>query len=72
MVEVEWSETACDRAPSLDGGSIWIQLLAFGMWHELRPGRATRGKWRITDGTVGEWIVFMFGALKVVALSYVY
>ena len=33
----------------------------------LRPGGATRGKWRIPDGKGGEWNVFMFGAPKVVA-----
>ena len=33
----------------------------------MRPGVATRGKWRIPDGKGGEWNVFMFGALKVVA-----
>jgi hypothetical protein len=33
----------------------------------MRPGRATRGKWRTTDEKVGEWFVFMFGAPKVVA-----
>jgi hypothetical protein len=29
-------------------------------------GRAIRGKWRILDGKVGVWSVFMFGAPKVV------
>jgi hypothetical protein len=29
---------------------------------------ATRGKWRIADGKVGEWSIFMFRAPKVVAL----
>jgi hypothetical protein len=38
---------------------------------ELRPGRATRGKWRIPDGRVRERSIVMFGALKVVALTYV-
>jgi hypothetical protein len=33
----------------------------------MRPGRAIREKWRMTDGKVGEWSVFMFEALKVVA-----
>jgi hypothetical protein len=46
---------------------MWMRFLAFRMSHELRPGRATRGKWRITDGKVGEWIIFMFGDPKVVA-----
>jgi hypothetical protein len=38
---------------------------------ELRPGRATRGKWRIPDGRVRERSIVMFRALKVVALTYV-
>jgi hypothetical protein len=33
----------------------------------MRSGGATRGKWRIQDGKVGERSVVMFGALKVVA-----
>jgi hypothetical protein len=33
----------------------------------MRPVGATRGKWRIPDGKVGEWTVFMFRALKVLA-----
>jgi hypothetical protein len=33
----------------------------------MRPGRATRGKWRTKDEKVGEWFVFKFGAPKVVA-----
>jgi hypothetical protein len=34
---------------------------------KMRLGKATRGKWRILDGKGGEWCVFMFRALKVVA-----
>jgi hypothetical protein len=34
---------------------------------KLRQGGATREKWRIPDGKGGEWCVFMFEALKVVA-----
>jgi hypothetical protein len=34
----------------------------------LRQGGAIRGKWRIADGKSGDWCVFMFRALKVVAL----
>jgi hypothetical protein len=41
--------------------SEWI------LWHNLRPGEATRGKWRILDEKGGEWCVFMFEAPKVVA-----
>jgi hypothetical protein len=33
----------------------------------MRPGEATRGKWRILDGKVRERSVFMFRASKVVA-----
>jgi hypothetical protein len=32
----------------------------------MRSGGAIRGKWRIPDGKVGEWSVFMFEAPKVV------
>jgi hypothetical protein len=32
----------------------------------MRPNRATRGKWRIPDGKVRERFVFMFGAPKFV------
>jgi hypothetical protein len=38
-----------------------------GRWFNMRPSGATRGKWRILDGKVSEWSVFMFGALKLVA-----
>jgi hypothetical protein len=34
---------------------------------KLRLDKATREKWRISDGKCGEWCVFMFRALKVVA-----
>jgi hypothetical protein len=37
----------------------------------MRSDRATRGKWRIPNGKGIEWIVFMFGAPKVVARTYV-
>jgi hypothetical protein len=33
----------------------------------MRPGEASRGKWRISDGKGREWTIFMFGARKVVA-----
>jgi hypothetical protein len=39
-----------DRALSIDGGPISFMAFAFGMWHNLRPGGATRGKSRIPDG----------------------
>jgi hypothetical protein len=35
----------------------------------MRSSGATRGKWRILDGKVGERSVVIFGALKVVALT---
>jgi hypothetical protein len=31
---------------------------------------STRGKWRMQDGKVGEWFVFMFEAPKVLAPAY--
>jgi hypothetical protein len=37
----------------------------------MRPGRATKGKWRIPDGKVGERSIVMFKALKVLAPTYV-
>jgi len=68
-VEDEWSETTRDRALSSDGGPMWFMVFAFEMCHNMRPGGATRGKWRIPDGKVGERSVVMFGAPKVVALA---
>jgi hypothetical protein len=50
---------------------MWFMAFAFGMWHKLRPGGATRGKRRIPNGKVGEKSVVMFRALKVVAPTYV-
>jgi hypothetical protein len=29
---------------------MWFMLFAFRMWHNMRPGGVTRGKWRILDG----------------------
>jgi uncharacterized protein YndB with AHSA1/START domain len=46
---------------------MWLFLLINEKSLELRLGGATRGKWRIPDGKVGEWNIFMFRALKVVA-----
>jgi hypothetical protein len=40
---------------------MWF-MLASGLWHNIRLGRVTRGKWRIPDGKVDEWSVFVFGA----------
>jgi hypothetical protein len=46
---------------------MWFVAFPFGMWHNMSPGGATMGKWRIPDGNVSEWSVFMFGAPNVVA-----
>jgi hypothetical protein len=51
-VEDEWSETAFDRAPSHDGGYMWLFLLVNGKSLELRPGRVISGKWRIPDAKI--------------------
>jgi hypothetical protein len=45
-------------APSCNGGSMWF-MLAIGLWHNLGPGGATRGKWRIPDAK-GESGLFHF------------
>jgi hypothetical protein len=31
---------------------MWFMAFAFGMWHNMRLGGETRGKWRIADGKV--------------------
>jgi hypothetical protein len=61
LVEDEWSETAHDRALSIDGGPMWFSGL-IGML-------AIRGKLRIPDGKVGVWFVFMFEAPTVVVVD---
>jgi hypothetical protein len=66
-VEDEWSETAHNRTPSYDGGSMWICLLVNEKSLELRPGGATRGKWKISYGKVRERPIVLFRALKVIA-----
>jgi hypothetical protein len=66
-IEDEWSKTTRDKALSFDGGPMWYKLLAFKFVANMRPGGATRGKWRIPDGKVGERSVVMFGAPKMVA-----
>jgi hypothetical protein len=70
-VEDEWSKTARDRVLSIDGGPMWFMALAFAfrMWHNMRPDGAIRGKWRIPNGMVGEWSIFVFKAPKVVVLA---
>jgi hypothetical protein len=64
-------EITHDRALSTDGGPMWFTTFTFGMWHNMRPGKATREKWRIPYEKVGEWFVFMFGSPKVVAPTWV-
>jgi hypothetical protein len=49
-VQDEWSETAHDMAISIYGGPMWFMAFAFGLWHNMKPGRAIWGKWRIPDG----------------------
>jgi hypothetical protein len=49
LVEAEWLIAAHDRAPSHTSGSMWF-MLAISLWPYVRPGEATRGKWRIPDG----------------------
>jgi hypothetical protein len=66
-VEDEWLQDPHDRALSIDGGPMWFIVFAFRMWQNMRPDGATRGKWRIPDGKVGEWSILVFGASKVVA-----
>jgi hypothetical protein len=46
---------------------MWICLLVNEKSLELRPGGATRGKWKISYGKVGERPIVLFGALKVIA-----
>jgi hypothetical protein len=50
-IEDEWSEAACDRAPSHDGGSMWF-ILAISLLLYVRLGGPTRERWRILDGKV--------------------
>jgi hypothetical protein len=49
-VEAKWLIATRDRAPSHDGGSMWIMLAAGSLWLYARPSGASRGKWRIPDG----------------------
>jgi hypothetical protein len=50
---------------------MWFMALAFAfrMWHNMRPDGAIRRKWRIQNGMVGEWSIFVFKAPKVVVLA---
>jgi hypothetical protein len=52
--------------PFFDGGPMWFSEL-IRMLAQLRPGGAIRGKWRIPDGKVDVWSIFMFRAPKVLA-----
>jgi hypothetical protein len=61
-VEAEWLIATRDRAPSSDGSSMWI-MLGIGLWLYVRPGKATRGKWRIPDGK-GESGLFLYSELR--------
>jgi hypothetical protein len=53
------ARTTSVRAPSHDGGSMWLFLLKNGKLLELRQGGATRRMLIILDGKGGEWNVFM-------------
>jgi hypothetical protein len=48
-----------------------LRIRIVDRWFNVRPGGATREKWRIPDGKVGERSAVMFGASKVVAPAYV-
>jgi hypothetical protein len=43
-------ESAHDRTLSLDGGPMWIYQDGQKLWHNWRPDRAIRAKWRILNG----------------------
>jgi hypothetical protein len=45
---------ARDMALSTDGGPMWFTAFAFGLWYNMRPIGATRGKWIIPDENVSE------------------
>jgi hypothetical protein len=47
----------------------WLRIRIVDRWFDMRPGGATREKWRILDEKIRERSVVMFGALKVVALT---
>jgi hypothetical protein len=49
-VQDKWSKSSRDRALSIDGYIMWFMAFSFEMWHNMSPGRAIRGKWRISDG----------------------
>jgi hypothetical protein len=66
-IEDECSKIARVRALSSDGGPMWFISFTFRIWHNVRLGGATIGKWRIPDGKVGERYVVIFGAPNVVA-----
>jgi hypothetical protein len=41
---------------------MWFMAFTFEMWHNMRPDRATRGKWRILNGK-GESGLFSYSKL---------
>jgi hypothetical protein len=49
--------TAHNRAPSHDGGSIWLCLIMIRKSFELRPSGATRGKVENTEWE-GRWVEY--------------
>jgi uncharacterized protein YndB with AHSA1/START domain len=42
---------------------MWFMPFVFRIWHNVRPGGATRGKWRISDGKV-ESGLFSYSELR--------
>jgi hypothetical protein len=59
-------ESARDRALSNDGGPMWISQDVLECWHNWRPGRSIRRKWRIQDGKVESGLDRKFGAPMIV------
>jgi hypothetical protein len=37
---------------------MWIMLATNSYWPYMRPGGATRGKWRISDGKEGVRVIY--------------
>jgi hypothetical protein len=56
-------KTPHNKDISIDGGPMWITAFAFGMWHNLRLGRATKEKWRILDEK-DESVLFLCSELR--------
>jgi hypothetical protein len=53
-LEVEWLESAHDRALFIDGGLMWFSKMIEWL-AQLETGWAIKGKGRILDGKEGEW-----------------